>query len=546
MFMKKIKNITFEKKFFEILRVNFLFLSILSTIVFIGCSAATPSSTSLGKRQQVNSSNYSKKTNQERYEEDEEIIRKATTLERDKTYKQDLTEEFNTISGSDRKGLEVKNKNLYAPTLEEVIDGVSAKVVDVDNTPVEITNNILKSPSKELKIALVVPTTGKYASIGQMVSESAMLTIAKSKYANIGQINVYNIGALPVQNWRNDEEVRRLINDKNDIVIGSIFPETTEKLISAVGTDTYFISFINDDTLAQKYPNLTIMSMDDSYKVLSLFEYLKDNKRQFLTLILPATKKGYNLNNIAKALASKHEIMIISSQFYQEDNKKSMSVASNGVSKNFNATYFINANGKFITENYKTNKKKQKALLASENGEDIAKKSISTKKTMRVSTNAIYIEANEKDLSQIVNNLEKNGILNKNVEIFSNAIIPTHKRISSNFDGLNLIGYNHQFVGNFNNEFITTFGKEPNYFAYLTHDALTLLFYSANEGDMLPNVIYNENGFRGALDEFRFTRSGIVERRQSIYRVQNQVINRVFIPDNYYKLANIKDLKYIK
>lgn len=544
--MKKIKNITFEKKFFEILRVNFLFLSILSTIVLIGCSAATPSSTSLGKRQQVNSSNYSKKTNQERYEEDEEIIRKATTLERDKTYKHDLTEEFNTISGSDRKGLEVKNKNLYAPTLEEVIDGVSAKVVDVDNTPVEITNNLLKSPSKELKIALVVPTTGKYASVGQMVSESAMLTMAKSKYANIGQINVYNIGALPVQNWKNDEEVRRLIKDKNDIVIGSIFPETTEKLISAVGTDTYFISFINDDTLAQKYPNLTIMSMDDSYKVLSLFEYLKDNKRQFLTLILPATKKGYNLNNIAKALASKHEIMIISSQFYQEDNKKSMSVASNGVSKNFNAVYFINENGKFITENYKTNKKKQKALLASENGEDIAKKSISTKKTMRVSTNAIYIEANEKDLSQIVNNLEKNGILNKNVEIFSNAIIPINKRISSNFDGLNLIGYNHQFVGNFNNEFITTFGKEPNYFAYLTHDALTLLFYSANEGDMLPNVIYNENGFRGALDEFRFTRSGIVERRQSIYRVQNQVINRVFIPDNYYKLANIKDLKYIK
>ena len=546
MFMKKIKNITFEKKFFEILRVNFLFLSILSTIVFIGCSAATPSSTSLGKRQQVNSSNYSKKTNQERYEEDEEIIRKATTLERDKTYKQDLTEEFNTISGSDRKGLEVKNKNLYAPTLEEVIDGVSAKVVDVDNTPVEITNNILKSPSKELKIALVVPTTGKYASVGQMVSESAMLTMAKSKYANIGQINVYNIGALPIQNWEKDAEVQKLIKDKNDIVIGSIFPETTEKLISAVGTDTYFISFINDDTLAQKYPNLTIMSMDDSYKVLSLFEYLKDNKRQFLTLILPATKKGYNLNNIAKALANKHEIMIISSQFYQEDNKKSMSVASNGVSKNFNATYFINENGKFITENYKTNKKKQKVLLASENVEDIAKKSISTKKTMRVSTNAIYIEANEKDLSQIVNNLEKNGILNKNVEIFSNAIIPINKRISSNFDGLNLIGYNHQFVGNFNNEFITTFGKEPNYFAYLTHDALTLLFYSANEGDMLPNVIYNENGFRGALDEFRFTRSGIVERRQSIYRVQNQVINRIFIPDNYYKLANIKDLKYIK
>jgi hypothetical protein len=63
-----------------------------------------------------------------------------------------------------------------------------------------------------------------------------------------------------------------------------------------------------------------------------------------------------------------------------------MSVASNGVSKNFNATYFINANGKFITENYKTNKKKQKALLASENGEDIAKKSISTKKTIKENT----------------------------------------------------------------------------------------------------------------------------------------------------------------
>lgn len=534
-------------RFIKIIKQKFNVFCIALCVLFIGCSGAhKPLDTSLNHRKQLNVENYDKLTNDEKYVLDKQRIDNATILNGDKTYKQDLTGEFNPIKGEDRKNLDVKNSNLYAPTLEEVIDGVSTKIVDVENTPVEITNKILQSPAKELRIGLVVPTTGKYASIGQMVNESAMLTIAKSKYAKIGTINVYNIGALPVSNWKNDKEVQKLINDKNDIVIGSIFADTTEKLISAVGTDTYFISFINDDSLAKKYPNLTIMSMDDSYKVLSLFEYLKDNKRQFLTMILPATKKGYNLNNLAKALASKYEIMILSSQFYQEDNKKSMSVASNGVSKNFSATYFINANGKFITENYKVNKKKKQDLLKQQQEGGIDSKSLSTRQTQRVSTNAIYIEADEKDLSYIVNGLEKNGILNKNVEIFSDAIIPTNKQISSNFDGLNLIGYNHQFIGNFANEFTNTFGKTPNYFAYLTHDALTLLFYSANEGDMTPNVLYNENGFRGALDEFRFTRHGVVERRQSMYRVQNQVINRVFIPSNYFTLDNIKDLKALK
>ena len=60
---------------------------------------------------------------------------------------------------------------------------------------------------------------------------------------------------------------------------------------------------------------------------------------------------------------------------------------------------------------------------------------------------------------------------------------------------------------------------------------------------MLPDVIYNPDGFRGILDEFVFTRSGLVERRFSIYRLQNQILNRIFIPDKYFRLSNIKELR---
>ena len=512
--------------------------------IFNGCSVVSKNdNTNLKYRQQVNYNNFDKKTNQERYNDDRQTIAEETTITEDRTYKQDLTKEFNTISGADRQNLAVKNDNLYAPTLEEVIDGVSAKVVQTQNNAAEITNSLLKSSSKHLNIALVAPTTGKYASIGQTMAESALKTISMSKYKDIATINVYNIGALPVKNWENDAEVQRLVADKNDIVIGSIFPETTEKLISATGTDTYYISFINDTSLAEKYPNLTIMSMDDSYKILSLFEYLKDNKRQFLSLILPATKKGYYISNLAKMLATKNEIMIISIQFYQENNKKSMLTASRGVSKHFTATYMVDENGKFITETYKDNKKKQQLLKQQKVKLD--ENSISEQKTIEAETDAIYVEGNEGDLSQIVNGLEKSGVLNRNVEIFATAILDTSKPISSNFDSINFIGYNFQSVGNFTNQFKQEFKTEPNYFAYLIYDTLTLLFYASNEGLMLPDVIYNPDGFRGILDEFVFTRSGLVERRFSIYRLQNQILNRIFIPDKYFRLSNIKELRSV-
>ena len=169
--------------------------------------------------------------------------------------------------------------------------------------PSDIVDNLLQAPSKNLNIAIVAPITGDYASIGAATIESVLLTMSRSKYDSTGTAKIYNIGKLTDNNWKENEEVKRLIADDNDVIVGLFFDDTTEKLLSLI-PDKLFISITNDNRLTKKYSNLIVLGIDDSFKINSLFRYLKSTNRQFLSLVLPATKKGYALEKLFRRLAS--------------------------------------------------------------------------------------------------------------------------------------------------------------------------------------------------------------------------------------------------
>ena len=112
---------------------------------------------------------------------------------------------------------------------------------------VDVVDGILQNPSKKINIAIVVPATGKYASVGRSIIESAMLTINKSKFEQQGTVNVYNIENLNGSNWQENKELQRMLKDNNDIIIGAgeKFEATTKKILSVIPEETMFISFIN-------------------------------------------------------------------------------------------------------------------------------------------------------------------------------------------------------------------------------------------------------------------------------------------------------------
>ena len=242
------------------------------------------------------------------------------------------------------------NKNIFLTGENEAQTQTTIQENRVKYDPISVVDGLLANPTKNIHIAIVVPATGTYAGVGNMILESAMMTMSSSAYKSAGHINVYNIGKLNSKNWQEDKEVMRLKKDNNDIVIGSIFKDTTEKILSILPEDVQVISFINDETMARKYPNLTIVSMNDGFKIVSLLKYLQDNKRQFLSLMLPATKKGYAEEKLFRKLAPNYQIFITNSQFYQENNKTSIRASVRGLNRNFTATYMIDENGQFYTD----------------------------------------------------------------------------------------------------------------------------------------------------------------------------------------------------
>ena len=429
-----------------------------------------------------------------------------------------------------------EGKALYN-TKEGSADTASEKIINQmpHHDPSDVVDDLLQAPNKNLNIAIVAPVTGAYASIGMTAIESILLTMSRSKYNSTGTIKVYDIGKIIGDNWKENKEVKRLIEDNNDIIIGSFFNDTTEKLLSLIPEDKLFISITNNSKFAEKYPNLVVLSMDDSFKINSLFQYLKNTRRRFLSLVLPATKKGYALEKLFRKFAENDDITIIHSQFYQAKSRVSILAAARGVNKSFTATYVVDENGRFKTEKYKDNLAKKQSKDLSTGVEKIIKKA---------KTEAIYIDATEDDLLSMLNAFDDLGILHKNVYIFSNAIFNSSSSTLLKFSDINYIGYNYNFVNYFNDKFKNYFRYEPNYVAYIVYDVMSMLYYIANEGKMLPRKFYDEDGFRGVLDEFRFSRDGSVERRFGIYKLRNNNMLRVFVPDDYFSLNSQKDSRY--
>lgn len=422
---------------------------------------------------------------------------------------------------------EQKQDNILSTTEEEL--DINNTVI-VKDSATEIVEEKLAKPFTTLNVAVIAPVSGKYESIGSSIVESAMLYSADAKYQNTMNINIYNIGKLSGKNWKEQEEVKRLINDGNDIIIGSVFADATEKLLSVLPNDVIFISFLNDAKFDSKYPNVIISSVDDSFRFLSLFEYLNDNNRKFLSLLLPTTKAGYNVDKIIRRLAKDNGITIMNSQFYQPKNQQSISTAIRNTKNTLSATYMVDENGNLITENIKNKKKNKSANQnTSENYEKVV-----------VQTNGIYIEGNEEDLNEIISNLDKEGIIDKDIQLFSNAIVDFDKSIINNLEQIKFIGYNYNAISHFNDEFKNKFSHLPNYFAYMTYDTLAMVNYLSNETNLKPSDIYGDDGFRGILDEFRFARTGHIERRMSIYELTNGNLMLKYTPDYYYRINGLR------
>ena len=136
---------------------------------------------------------------------------------------------------------EQKQDNILSTTEEEL--DINNTVI-VKDSATEIVEEKLAKPFTTLNVAVIAPVSGKYESIGSSIVESAMLYSADAKYQNTMNINIYNIGKLSGKNWKEQEEVKRLINDGNDIIIGSVFADATEKLLSVLPNDVIFISFL--------------------------------------------------------------------------------------------------------------------------------------------------------------------------------------------------------------------------------------------------------------------------------------------------------------
>lgn len=357
----------------------------------------------------------------------------------------------------------------------------------------------------ECKIGIIAPLTGEYSSVGRIISDTAVLTASNSKFGDQCVIKIYDIDKLG-KDYLKNSEVKRLINDNNNILFGSIFTDTTQKISKIISNDTIFITLSNNPNQQENVINFKI---DNNKKLRSLMPLLQNNERKFMALLMPSTSSSYKLDKDFREYAKKNNINIVTSEFYQEGDKTSIASAVHKINRYYASTYNVDASGTILTSNIK----KQRAKNLDEIQE------IATVGSKTVYIDAIWISSNENDITNIMSEIDKVNLLDKNIDFFTDTIPDKYatSNIAPYIKKLNFIGYNYDYIQSFNEHFNNTLQYKPNYFTYLTYDAISAILYLSSEMNLSESIIQDIE-LRGILDEFRISH-GKTDRRFSIYNL---------------------------
>jgi hypothetical protein len=444
-----------------------------------------------------------------------------------------------------------KQNNGYFIEVQKLEDDKNANSLTYE--PRKSTFDALEK--KEIKnIALAIPTSGKYASVGKAILDSVIFVVTNSKNSANIKINVYNITKLESKN--EELELEKLLNSNNDIIVGSIFPETTKRIVARINKRVndnqilrksllannpsadltvvpeikpiILISLSNDKTTI--YDNVISFGNNEIGKIKSLFDFLQYNNRKYFAAILPSNATGYLLDKKIRQIAKQNNILVVINEFYQEEDIESIKNAVSKINRYYKTTYNVDSKGNLVTEDIK--------LLVDSNklAEHTEKKN-----RQEVFIDSIFISANEASLSSVLPIIYDSNLCKKDILFFTNSPVDFATTHNATFNSsFYFIGYDFNYVSKFNSKFREIYKYNPNAFTYLTNDILASILYIYNQSGSvnLSNLFYSGSGFHGILDDFRFNRNGTTQRRFNIYKNlssnQEYRMNIIYKPVDFY------------
>ncbi|MDA7845365.1 penicillin-binding protein activator [Rickettsiales bacterium] len=355
-------------------------------------------------------------------------------------------------------------------------------------------------------IGLLVPVTGKYAEIGKQIIDIAALSIKDSRSKNV-KIIVFNTGGDLAL-----DSAKKAAAMGVDVVIGPVLSENT-KAIAHIFNEAKIevISLSNDPEVAKKGVNVFGIAQDSLMS--TILSYAKNAGYSNFAWILPSTKYGYKAGKRITYLLNGMHMMSIVGEYYPTQ-RRMFSTVINRVVFGRKKYFHVNSEGELYTINHRDKEK---------NGSKVV-----TDPLVEKVVDAIYVDARGSDLGELVKELRSRDLKWNKIGLFSINPFPSFDIEYARYEeGMMIAGVADNDIKQLQVKIKRTFGYKPSRVGILAYDAIATVIYMIEKGNLGKKLYYN-NGYSGYSGDFRFTNSGIVQRRYGIYRVNNNNVEKVY------------------
>ena len=380
---------------------------------------------------------------------------------------------------------------------------------DSDYYTDELVNEYTNLAEDKLRIAILVPLSGKVKAVGESIVNSAQMSIFDNNKRNV-VLKIYDtkgttFGAV--------EALNSAIKDGIDVVVGPLFSEETKAIKNIIKNNNLISFSLSNDEELKNIDNVFVTGSIPEQEIQTLISYMMDNDFYNYVALMPNSSHGALMNKILRNTILNKDGLLIKTDYY-EPNEKNMLLKINDLVNFYEVP-------QTIFEDYEK-KKLENKLLGLEEPELIIQEE------EKIYPQALFIPDGGSKAEEIANLLFINQKNDRYIQLIGTSKLDGDINVQSNpyMDKVIFVGSNPEKYQKFYDDYLKIYRKEPVKITSMVYDLINVIdkFYEKFEDGYVVNkrVLLDPNGFDGIDGKFRFLPNGLVDRHLYVIQMQNK------------------------
>ncbi len=389
-----------------------------------------------------------------------------------------------------------------------------------------------------VRIGVMLPLSGKSASVGQSLKNAAEIALFSSGNQRI-ILQFYD-----TNNAVNgiSDLTRQAISERVNIILGPLFANEARD-VARVGRSygVPVLTFSNDERMLQD-ADIHSMNYLLSQEIDRIVGFASSNGRKMIAVIIPEGESESIIKNAIRKSTDRYSAKIFNIATYENGDQESIVSAVQKISEYETRSSNVKKIKAAIDERLSELNGKTCAMARAEFSKYVSEKNSNAeqpriiddcdrleplKKNLepinavgQIPYDAIFIYGDSKDLVSIGSYLMYYDVNPRNVKFIGTSVLDNREIFAERgYYGAWFTSKNNSTARAFESEYRNVFGEYPSRLGMFAYDAVSVISALSQNGQFYVKGLNSPNGFFGISGLFKFTRDGEVIRSFDVKEV---------------------------